>query len=324
MPGAVAWSVHPGVLACNISGSLRARDEDRRGPEIAVTIAVSPVHASARPRACAATEGRTGSPAFAGARGAAYHDGMSSADIDQHIANLIDTLRAHPLYEAVRTEAALRTFMERHVVCVWDFMSLVKSLHRDIVGWTLPWVPPRNAQAARLLNEIVLDEESDTFGERHLSHFELYLVAMGEVGADTGTITRLVERVRSGAHASEAAAALPAACVAFLRTSLALLEQPLHARAAAFYYGRELTIPAMFMPLLERIEARGLRCDALRGYLVRHIESDGNRHGPLAWQLLDAVCGGDAGKWREARAAAVMALEARLALWNAIRADIAA
>jgi hypothetical protein len=35
----------------------------------------------------------------------------------------------------------------RLVICVWDFMSLDKSLHRDIVGWTLPWVPPRNAQA---------------------------------------------------------------------------------------------------------------------------------------------------------------------------------
>lgn len=258
----------------------------------------------------------------AGCRVVAYHDRMSSAEMDRHIASLITRLRAHPVYEAVRCVAALRAFMERHVVCVWDFMSLVKSLHRDIVGWTLPWVPPRNAQAARLLNEIVLDEESDAFGERHLSHFELYLVAMDEVGADTAPVVRLVDGVRAGADVIDAAAGMPAACISFLRTSFALLEQPLHMRAAAFYYGRELTIPGMFMPLLERIEARGLRCAGLRSYLVRHIESDGERHGPQAWQLLDAVCAGDAGKWREARAAAVTALEARVTLWDAIRADV--
>ena len=76
--------------------------------------------------------------------------------MDQRIATLITRLRAHPVYEAVRTGAALRTSWSGTCVCVRDLMSLVKSLHRDVVGWTLPWVPPRNAQAARLLNEIVL------------------------------------------------------------------------------------------------------------------------------------------------------------------------
>lgn len=248
-----------------------------------------------------------------------------SANLDD-IDALVETLRAHPVYQAVNTLTALRAFMERHVVCVWDFMSLVKSLHRDIVGWSLPWVPPRDAHAARLLNEIVLDEESDSVDGSYLSHFELYVLAMGEVGADAAPITRLVDGVRAGHHVTEAAhaAGVPEACRDFLRTSFALLEQPLHARAAAFYYGRELAIPRMFLPLLERIEASGLRCDGLRTYLTRHIEHDGERHGPMSWQLLERLCQGDAGKWRDARSAAKMALEARLALWNAITAEIAA
>lgn len=238
---------------------------------------------------------------------------------------MVERLRTHPVYQAVDTLTALRTFMERHVVCVWDFMSLVKSLHRDIVGWTLPWVPPRDAHAARLLNEIVLDEESDSVGDGYLSHFELYVAAMGEVGADAAPIMRLVDGVRAGTDVMEAAraAGVPEACRAFLRTSFALLELPLHARAAAFYYGRELAIPRMFLPLLARIEASGLRCDGLRLYLTQHIEHDGERHGPLSWQLLERLCQDDAGKWREARAAAVNALEARLALWNAVAAELA-
>ena len=251
---------------------------------------------------------------------------MSPPDTDETIAALIARLRVHPLYEVVDTLPALRTFMERHVVCVWDFMSLVKSLHRDVVGWTLPWVPPRDPQAARMLNEIVLDEESDSVGERHLSHFAWYLVAMSEVGADTAPVERLVDGLRAGTGVIDAAQAarMPAACVSFLRTSFALLERSLPARAAAFYYGRELTIPGMFLPLLDRIEASGLRCDGLRGYLLRHIESDGDRHGPLSWQLLESVCDRDPGRWRDARDAAIEALEARLALWDAICDDIAA
>ena len=237
---------------------------------------------------------------------------------------MVETLRTHPVYQAVNTLTALRTFMERHVVCVWDFMSLVKSLHRDIVGWTLPWVPPRDVRAARLLNEIVLDEETDRVGDGYLSHFELYVNAMGEVGADAGPITRLVDGVRAGTPVMVAArtAGVPEACRAFLGTSFALLELPLHARAAAFYYGRELAIPRMFLPLLTRIEGSGLRCDGLRLYLTRHIEHDGERHGPLSWQLLERLCQDDAGKWRDARAAAMTALEARLALWNALAAEL--
>lgn len=238
---------------------------------------------------------------------------------------MVETLRTHPVYQAVETLTALRTFMERHVVCVWDFMSLVKSLHRDIVGWTLPWVPPRDAHAARLLNEIVLDEESDSVGEGYLSHFELYVTAMGEVGADAAPILRLIDGIRAETPVMKAAraAGIPEACCAFLHTSFALLELPLHARAAAFYYGRELAIPRMFLPLLARIQGSGLRCDGLRLYLTRHIEHDGERHGPLSWQLLERLCQGDAGKWRDARAAAMSALEARLALWNAVAAELA-
>jgi hypothetical protein len=50
----------------------------------------------------------------------------------------------------------------------------------------------------------------------------------------------------------------------------------------------------------------------------------GCRRAILAWQLLESVCDGDAGTWRDARDAAVMALEARLALWDAIATDVAA
>ncbi|MEM9803558.1 MAG: DUF3050 domain-containing protein [Planctomycetota bacterium] len=230
-------------------------------------------------------------------------------------------LAEHPAYGSVRTLESLRVFMEHHVVCVLDFMSIVKSLQRDLTSIGPVWLPPADPEAARFINEIVLDEESDAeFGDRPLSHFEWYLAAMDEVGADTAPIRGVVERLRAGEAPRDVLAdcALPAASAAFGRTTFELLERPLHVRASVFFHGREDVIPRMFLPLVLEIEASGTPCGLLLGYLRRHIEADGEHHGPLAERLLESTFGGDESKRREGVEAARDALAARGALWDAV------
>src|SRR6478735_771827 len=95
----------------------------------------------------------------------------------------------HPVYARIADVDAVRTFMEHHVFAVWDFMSLLKALQQRLTCVTVPWTPQGHRLSRRLINEIVLEEESDedTRGG-YISHFELYRAAMKQCGADTSRV----------------------------------------------------------------------------------------------------------------------------------------
>lgn len=253
---------------------------------------------------------------------------MTAADLQRHLAPLRAQLFAHPLYARVADAGALRTFMRTHAFAVWDFMALLKSLQRGLTCVEVPWHPPARRAAARFVNEIVLAEESDEVAPgRHASHFELYLAAMDEAGADARPVRALVAAIARGVPASEALAArdVPPAAARFVRTTLELAGRPLPAVAAAFLFGREDPIPAMFRRLLDSLppDARARHPDFCR-YLERHEQLDGEQHGPLGRRLLDELCGGDETSWRTALAAAESAIRARIELWDAIAGDLTA
>lgn len=239
----------------------------------------------------------------------------------QHTAALED----HPLYRGIRTVEALRMFCERHVYAVWDFMSLLKSLQQDITCISLPWVPVQDPEAAFLINEIVLGEETDEVEpNRHISHFQWYLEAMEEIGADTAPIRRFVKRLRNGTPTDVALAdpAIPDESREFTKVTLSFLEAPLHVRAAVFFYGREDLIPRMFLPMVHGLSQDGIHCKMLIGYLQRHIEVDGGHHGPLAERLIERLFEGDPRRESDAQRASIVALAARRQLWDSVYESI--
>ena len=189
------------------------------------------------------------------------------------IQSLRHSLVNHGVYQAMNTPDRVVLFMEHHVWAVWDFMSLLKALQARLTCVSVPWIPPLDTESARLVNSIVVGEESDEDGEGgHCSHFDLY-------------------------H----------------RAALAAL-------AAGFTIGREDLIPRVFPELLRKLASgHPGRFDRLVHYLQRHVEVDGDEHGPAAAKLLGSLCEGP-GDMETAMAAAEACLRARLELWDGILA----
>jgi hypothetical protein len=216
--------------------------------------------------------------------------------------------------------------MEHHVFAVWDFMALTKRLQQDLTCTGIPWFPPTDPHAARLINEIVLGEESDVHPTRgYSSHFELYMDAMAEVGASTLAITRFIDLQYQGVEASVALQRVkaPFGVARFVDSTLQIaLNAPSHCVAAAFLHGRESVIPSMFERISRSNGFIEREAPTFHHYLNRHIEMDSQAHGPGAHQLLQRLIGADPARQRQADCTAFSALESRITFWDDVRTSM--
>ena len=88
---------------------------------------------------------------------------------------------------------------------------------------------------------------------------------------------------------------------------------------AAFFYGCEDIIPEMFRKLLHTFYSAGYNDGHLRHfiyYIDRHIELDGDSHGPMGRELLENRVANSPDRGERARRAACSSIEARIGLWN--------
>ena len=230
----------------------------------------------------------------------------------------------HPMYYQLNTVNSVATFMEYHAFAVWDFMSLLKSLQRSLTCVQVPWVPLGPTGSRRLINDIVLVEESDELGDGFISHFELYLDGMRQAGADTERIDAFIGLLRAGKPvlSSLKEAGVPGPSADFVTTTWEFIENaPVHCQAAAFAFGREDLIPDMF----DQVAALNAEFGSLStfvDYLRRHIQVDAEEHTPMAMQMLADLCGDDEDKWAECEETINLALAARTRLWDGILGEI--
>jgi hypothetical protein len=145
---------------------------------------------------------------------------------------------------------------------------------------------------------------------------------MRGMGASTNAIEHFCRLISGGMAVDKALeeANAPAAGAAFVRGTMAVIQRGKpHEIASVFTFGREDVIPTMFLGMLDHVNvAEQKDVEDLRYYLQRHIDVDGGHHGPLAMQMVELCCAGDAEREQEALAAAREALIQRIALWDAI------
>ncbi|HXB41072.1 MAG TPA: DUF3050 domain-containing protein [Bacteroidia bacterium] len=240
---------------------------------------------------------------------------------------LRNQLIEHSVYAKIKSISHLNTFMEHHVFAVWDFMSLLKSLQKNLTCVDLPWIPIGNPQTRFLINEIVLGEESDIDEQgSRTSHFELYLTAMRQTGCNMSAINNFIKNITKQIPLKESIqlANIPPSSIDFITNTFNVINtSKVHTQAAVFTFGREDLIPGMFLHFVKELNNQTPNSvNILKYYLERHIEVDGEHHSHLAYQMTEELCGNDIAKWGEATEEVKKALSARIKLWDAIAAQL--
>ncbi len=250
---------------------------------------------------------------------------MNIEHIQKEITSLREELKSHRLYQQLQTIEDIKIFTQDHVFAVWDFMSLLKTLQRELTCVSVPWVPRKKGKLTQFINEITLAEESDVdLSGESKSHFEMYLDAMRHMGSDTHKIEVFLSKIHQNSSIEEALdfAEVPEAVKNFVKVTFkTIYSNDAHKVAAAFTFGREDLIPDMFIEIIHQTHEQESFKDFLY-YLNRHVELDGDSHGPLSLDMIVELCGDDQQKWSEVLVTAKEALDVRISLWDYIADNI--
>ena len=246
---------------------------------------------------------------------------MSIEHIQREIKGLRQELKSHRLYQELETIEDIKIFTQDHIFAVWDFMSLLKTLQRELTCVSIPWIPRKKGKLTQFINEIALAEESDVDlkGEAK-SHFEMYLEAMAKMGSNTEKIEIFMNEISNNRSVSEALemAKVPKAVKNFVEVTFnTIYSNDVHKVASAFTFGREDLIPDMFVEIIQQTHHKESFEDFLY-YLNRHVELDGDSHGPLSLEMIIEMCGDHQQKWDEVLTTAKQSLQVRISLWDYI------
>ncbi|WP_423062641.1 DUF3050 domain-containing protein [Candidiatus Paracoxiella cheracis] len=249
----------------------------------------------------------------------------NAKDLTERLSPLVSQIVNHRLYSSISSLSRLQIFMGEHVFAVWDFMCLLKELHRRLVSTSAPWFPPKDALSANLISSILVEEEGDiTEDGRYASHFDIYLSAMEKIGADTRPMKQFLIMLMNGSSVQEAMdlLAVNPSTKNFVLTTFSFFDRPLHELAATFVYGREGITSSMFTPMLKQLESNLSQGEdkysTVVYYFKRHISLDEGEHFPKALKMLEILVGNDPQKLKETEQAAISALEARIEFLTSI------
>lgn len=246
---------------------------------------------------------------------------------EEKLQNLSQDMRCHPLFKSIKTLEDVQIFMQWHAFAVWDFMNLAKRLQREFTCTTLPWLPPEHPQACRIMNDIILGEESDQdLNGNYYSHFEMYLHSMKDIQSNTQHIENCICAFKSNPEMSYdqilKTLDIPVYVHSFMHNTLSTaIHGRLNEVLGAFFYGREDAIPEMFGNLLTHWKLDEADFPSFVYYLKRHIELDGDSHGPAIYSIIQKIKT-NKNDYIDLLKSAIQAVESRIEFWNGVLEEI--
>ena len=233
---------------------------------------------------------------------------------------LFQILESHRLYDYICDRSSLRLFLERHIVCVWSYQALLKSLHRDLVLLSHPVQSEPFKEAMYLMSEIVLDElvEAQADGSFH-SHLELYLDAMYDLGCDTQRVNLFFEQLERKTPVKKALqmAGFAGEAQVYGNATIKHLHAATHMKAAALFYEGEPFIPDAFLQRLDELAGK-YRVDRLIDYFERHIEGLKKPGFSAAGRLVEILCQDNQLLHEDAESVAQAVMKQRVELWDSL------
>lgn len=211
--------------------------------------------------------------------------------------------------------------MQYHVYAVWDFMYFLKPFQNNSICTTVPWFPKGFVNTRYLINEIVVGEQSDvdSYGIRK-SHFELYLEAMKQSGADSTHFDKFLSEIKNTGDFNKAytASETPIEVNDFVDFTFKIINSnKAYLQAAIFTFGREDLISGMFISIFNDIHKNFPDSISIfKYYLERHIVVDGAHHSHLALEMTANLCSTNAQYWKEAEVATIKSSQKRINLWD--------
>ena len=231
-----------------------------------------------------------------------------------------DALKKHSIYHKLNTEKNVISFMEIHIYSVWDFMNLLKYLQKSLTCVTTPWAPYSNPRVTRLINEIVLEEESDVIDDQTTSHFHYYVTALTELTSEINHPFLFLNDLHKHDTYSNliTQSYIPLPAKKFMKHTYDTTQKSLLHVASAFTFGRENLVPSLFEPIVKVLsENNNKKFAKFISYLERHIELDGDVHSKLAFEMVTHLAKSPS-DWDIIIEAATFSLEARINFWTDI------
>lgn len=231
---------------------------------------------------------------------------------------LFQLLESHKVYDKIHDSKTISAFMEYHIICVWAYDALLKSLQKDLLGHATPLLSDEQKEAIHLICEIALEEQVEALPDGGFqSHMELYLDNMVDENCDT---TPTLEFFRNLEHSVPIPRALrrsgfDKAVVDYGLGIMKILESEPHKKAAALFYEGEPFIPDAFLIRLNEL-SEIQAAEGLIDYFERHIEGLKRPGYSSAGRLVEIFCETNSTNHEECEAVAQQLMRQRIELWD--------